>query len=929
MARCHPAFFDPEWYLRNYPDVAATGINPLRHFLRHGRTEGRLPCAMTAVWRERDLRWGMLEHGIEALTALAARGQGPERVWALLACARASARQGDWVAADKHLCNLDIESELIAGFCLPDPPLLAIEAALMTGDLSRAHEIWRQARRLFGLSSDLRLAAANIQAARSGHGSAWQRHLARLYHRAGLNGVQVSPDSGPQATFDRLQSRGPLLTRRTGPLVSVILPARNAADTIDTALHSLRRQSWRALEILVVDNGSTDATAARARQHAAEDPRIRLLDGAAEPGAYPARNIGLATARGAFITLLDADDWAHPARIARQTRALMRAPARMASVSHWVRTTPDLRFTRWWGETGLIHRNVSSLMIRAELRDTLGFWDRTRAGADTEYYDRIQAVHGPQSIIEVAPGTPLSFGRVRADSLTQTAETGLDSQHYGPRYSYRMASRRWHQRMQNDNALPLPQYPTQRPFPAPPELTLNDPSATSDEPPALFDDHWYMQTYPDLRARNVDGWSHYQRSGDAEGRDPGPHFSTSGYRMAQGLRLADGPALSHYIHIGQAAGHAPLPLFEGDLPPPPSGRHMLFFGHQAKAQIFGAERSLLDTLDRAIAVGVTPSVVLPNIDNAPYLAALRQRAHKIHVLPFGWLFGGVAPHPETQSRLQALIQDSGAVAVHQNTLVLDAPLRAARALGIPTVVHVRELPAEDLPLCQDLGLTAEALRLYFLSLADRFIANSQAVADWLDLSPDRVTILHNTADPALADIPFAPANPPRVALIGSLTAKKGITDILNVARACPPSLAQFLLIGPSTPELTALGSLPPNVQHIGYRPDPVTALTEADVVLSLSHFAESFGRTVLEALSAGRPVICYDRGTPPLLISDSGAGVVVPADDPVAVAQALQHMLSNPAQLHHMSRAARARGSALRARASTVQDHLLFPLSGS
>ena len=56
MTRCKPAFFDPDWYLRCYPDVAASGIDPLRHYLRHGRREGRLPCAVFAATRERD--WG-------------------------------------------------------------------------------------------------------------------------------------------------------------------------------------------------------------------------------------------------------------------------------------------------------------------------------------------------------------------------------------------------------------------------------------------------------------------------------------------------------------------------------------------------------------------------------------------------------------------------------------------------------------------------------------------------------------------------------------------------------------------------------------------------------------------------------------------------------------------------------------------------------
>ncbi|MCE8540156.1 glycosyltransferase [Ruegeria pomeroyi] len=922
MTRCKPAFFDPDWYLRCYPDVAASGMDPLRHYLRHGRREGRLPCAVFAATRERDRRLGLLEAGPRDLRALAAHGAPAERAWARIAQARAAARHGDWAEAEALLRPLDPETELIGGFCLPDPALLATEAALIAGDRDRAGTLLRIARHLLGSSPDLHLAAANLAAARAGHGPGWRWRMQMLFAHAGLGGVRVAVGEAP--AFDRLHRAGPALPRRGGPLVSVLMPARDAEATIGTALRSLRDQSWQALEILVIDNGSRDDTAAIVRRHAAGDPRIRLLDGSAEPGAYPARNIGLAAARGAFVTVLDADDWAHPARIARQAGALLRAPDRMASVSHWVRATPDLRFTRWWGDTGYVHRNISSLMIRAELRDTLGYWDRVRAGADTEYHERILAQHGSEAIAEVSPGLPLSFGRSHPGSLTRNSETGLHSQHAGPRHDYRMAARRWHHRMREDGALPLPRLPDRRPFPAPTALALTDTAAEETALPPQFDADWYLRSYPDLRARDLEPWSHYRDHGAAEGRDPGPDFSTTGYRMAQGLQEVDGPPLAHYLRVGAAAGADPTPVFAGDLPPPAPGKALLFFGHQARARIFGAERSLLDVLDRAVAAGFTPSLVLPNLENESYLAALRPRLHRLHVLPFGWLFGGVAPHPRTLERLTRLIRDSGAVELHQNTLVLDAPLRAARAAGVPTVVHVRELPAQDPRLCLDLGLGPAELRTYMLELADRFIANSQAVIDWLDLPATRVTLLPNRVDAALAKLPFAPQGRLRVALIGSLTARKGVADAVAIARACASLPAEFLLIGPDSTDLAALGPLPRNMRHAGYCPDPATALAQADIVLSLSHFAESFGRTVLEALTAGRPVICYDLGTPPALLGDSGAGQVVPAGDIAAAARALRDLITAPDRLRAMSQAARARGAALQEQAAGISNANLF-----
>ena len=100
-------------------------------------------------------------------------------------------------------------------------------------------------------------------------------------------------------------------------VVSVIVPARNAADWIATALESVVCQTHRALEILVVDNGSTDATRERVAELQRRHASIRLID---EPIAGPsaARNAGLDAATGDFIQFLDADDALRPDKLATQ-----------------------------------------------------------------------------------------------------------------------------------------------------------------------------------------------------------------------------------------------------------------------------------------------------------------------------------------------------------------------------------------------------------------------------------------------------------------------------------------------------------------------------------------------------------------------------------------------------------------------------------
>jgi len=112
---------------------------------------------------------------------------------------------------------------------------------------------------------------------------------------------------------------------RPDPLVSVVVPAFNAAAYLGAALESLRAQTVRELEIIVVDDGSSDDTAAIARRHASEDPRVRVIS-LEKPSGRPAsaRNAGIRAARGSYIALLDADDTCIPTRVETQVRAMQR-----------------------------------------------------------------------------------------------------------------------------------------------------------------------------------------------------------------------------------------------------------------------------------------------------------------------------------------------------------------------------------------------------------------------------------------------------------------------------------------------------------------------------------------------------------------------------------------------------------------------------
>ncbi|MBO9440127.1 glycosyltransferase [Sulfitobacter sp. R18_2] len=231
-----------------------------------------------------------------------------------------------------------------------------------------------------------------------------------------------------------------------GPCVSVLMPTYNASEFIVYSINSIRRQSWRNIEIIVVDDCSTDNTADIIEKLAAEDTRIKLIKLDANGGAYNARNTALEAATGEFITVHDADDWSHPQMLETQLRPLLDNPDMVATMSQLCRTTDELIFQLrpYRPRLDYIHWNYSSLMFRRRVVEKIGSWDRVAAGADSEFIERMRMVSGNDAIKQLHPNVPLSFALVHPASLTQNGETSLRSFSYGGRREYFEQSQFWH-----------------------------------------------------------------------------------------------------------------------------------------------------------------------------------------------------------------------------------------------------------------------------------------------------------------------------------------------------------------------------------------------------------------------------------------------------------------------------------------------------
>jgi glycosyltransferase involved in cell wall biosynthesis len=120
------------------------------------------------------------------------------------------------------------------------------------------------------------------------------------------------------------------------PLVSVIVPAYNAASTVQETLRSVLAQTYANIEVIVVDDGSTDDTAMAVSDIVAYDLRVRL-ERQPQCGVAAARNRAIQCASGEFIAPMDADDLWHPTKLERQLERFRSGESDLGLVYSWFR----------------------------------------------------------------------------------------------------------------------------------------------------------------------------------------------------------------------------------------------------------------------------------------------------------------------------------------------------------------------------------------------------------------------------------------------------------------------------------------------------------------------------------------------------------------------------------------------------------------
>jgi glycosyltransferase involved in cell wall biosynthesis len=229
-------------------------------------------------------------------------------------------------------------------------------------------------------------------------------------------------------------------------LVSIVIPCYNSAAWLAATLDSALAQTWPRCEIIVVDDGSRDASLAVANSYAARRVTVIPQD---NRGASAARNAGLRASRGDWIQFLDADDLLAPDKIERQLEAAASLPANRMLAGRWGRFTGEPKNAQFVSEilcrdeqpahwTILKLENNAMMHPAAWLSpraivERAGPWDETLSlDDDGEYFTRLVlasegVAYCPLAVSLYRSELPGSLSRSKSDRAWASALASLES----------------------------------------------------------------------------------------------------------------------------------------------------------------------------------------------------------------------------------------------------------------------------------------------------------------------------------------------------------------------------------------------------------------------------------------------------------------------------------------------------------------------
>ncbi len=220
--------------------------------------------------------------------------------------------------------------------------------------------------------------------------------LSRAYDRIDVSGRLSDIFADPQKLYEwwwpykAIRRR---VFRQLNPSVSVVIATKNNEATIEGALRSLMAQTIRNIEIIVVNDASSDQTGEIAERLAEQDNRIQVLHNEVSEGTGASRNRGMNAAKGKYITFQDGDDYSLPTRLEMQVDAFKESDGIKIVLCNYVRITSD-------GTTLQINKNrvmkciISMMFLRDEVLARVGGFLSESISEDSDFYERIKITYG-------------------------------------------------------------------------------------------------------------------------------------------------------------------------------------------------------------------------------------------------------------------------------------------------------------------------------------------------------------------------------------------------------------------------------------------------------------------------------------------------------------------------------------------------------
>jgi hypothetical protein len=218
-------------------------------------------------------------------------------------------------------------------------------------------------------------------------------YINRYNECCGLAPIGTFAAAGADENFFRsIQTSGSIESPMDRGKVSVVIAAFNAAETIEYAVRSILAQSYRNLEVIVVDDASTDGTCEVLEALRRSDDRVKAVRNRINVGPYECRNIALSVADGTFVAIHDADDLAHPQRLERQIGAFDRTETLAVFARHIRLDRQGLIALENNGE--IIGDGPVTLVCRRFVFEEIGEFLAVRTRGDIEFRDRMRWYYG-------------------------------------------------------------------------------------------------------------------------------------------------------------------------------------------------------------------------------------------------------------------------------------------------------------------------------------------------------------------------------------------------------------------------------------------------------------------------------------------------------------------------------------------------------